>query len=64
MTPRQIWQSAFDTAKAAGKCDFDASKAADRALADAAAWQVVQMDAPPPVRLRRRTPLVVTFQCP
>lgn len=64
MAPRQIWQTAFDAAKAAGKCDFDASKAADQALAEAASWQVIQMDAPPPVRFRRRPPLVVTLQCP
>jgi len=52
MHPRETWQAAFDLAKRNGRCDFDASRYADQALADMATWEVVKLDAPPPVKPR------------
>lgn len=52
MHPRETWQVAFDLAKRQGRCDFDASRYADQALADMAAWEAVKIDAPPPVKPR------------
>ncbi|NFV80034.1 hypothetical protein [Magnetospirillum aberrantis] len=51
--PRQFWQVAFDAAKASGKCDFDAARMADKALTEAADWEVVKLTAPLPIPVRR-----------
>lgn len=51
--PRQFWQNAFDAAKATGKCDFDAARAADAALTEAADWEVVKLTVPLPVPVTR-----------
>jgi hypothetical protein len=55
MHGRELWQAAFNVAKARGLCDFDASREADNAITDAAIWETIKLDAPLPVRLPQRS---------